>query len=316
MKKILVTWWAWFIWSHLCRRLLLKWHEVICMDNLYTSDRSNIYDLIWNPRFSFVLWDVSQPFSVQVDEIYNLACPNSPFSYVKNPVETIKTVIQWTINMLELANKVKAKVLIASSSKVYWENLETPPDENYIGKVDHLSIFGCYSESKRMAETICYDYQQEYSVDVRIARIFPTYGPNMYINDGKVITDFIVRALKNKKLYIYWDGSLIRSLMYIDDLVDWLIELMTNDKDFSWPVNFGVQETITVKQLWEKILSLIPNSKSKIIYESIDNSDMPFIPTQYPAKIDMAKAMLWRSPKVKLDYWLKKTIDYFKAQSY
>lgn len=315
MKKILVTWWAWFIGSHLCRKLLLKWHEVICLDNLFASDRSNIYDLLGNPKFSFVLHDITQPFYIQVDEIYNLACPNYPQHKEKNPVETIKTSVMWAINMLELATRVKAKIIQASTSKIYWE-INSIPSEAYPGIVDPIDINSSYSEWKRAAETIFMSYNHEYWVNTKIARIFKTYWPNMKSIDGKLISYIIISALKNENINIYWDMDKKMSFQYVDDLIEALIKFMKINNWFIWPVNLGSPEEITIKEVAEKVLKLIPKSKSKIIQkEEPDDIKQYNQPAQILlADINLAKEKLWREPKIWLDEWLKKTIDYFRAQ--
>lgn len=308
MKKILVTWWAWFVWSHLCKRLLDDWNEVICIDNLFTWNKSNIYDLQDNPAFTFVLHDITKPFWAQVDEIYNLACPASPIHYQKNPVETANTSVLWAINMLELALKVKAKIFQASTSEVYWDPLEHPQRETYWWNVNPIWYRSCYDEWKRFAETLFMDYHREYWVDIRIIRIFNTYGANMHPDDGRVVSNFIMQALSNKDITIYWDWSQTRSFQYIDDLIDWMIRMMSNDKWFIWPVNIGTSFEFTIKELAEIVIKLIPWTKSKIIFKDLPIDD----PKQRRADNSLAKEMIWREPKVKLEEWLLQTIEYFK----
>ncbi len=315
MKKILVTWWAWFIGSHLCRKLLLKWHEVICLDNLFWSDRSNIYDLLGNPKFSFVLHDITQPFFIQVDEIYNLACPNYPQHKQRNPVETIKTSVMWSVNMLELATRVKAKVLQASTSRIYGEGVSMPK-EDYPWSVDTIDVNNSYSEGKRAAETIFMSYHKEYGVDIKIARIFKTYWPNMKAMDGKLISYMIIKALKSENIVLYWDVNKKLWIQYVDDLIESLILLMKVNNWFIWPINLWSPTEITIKQIAERILSLLPQSRSKIVFK--DKSDDKTYYNEPPkillADITLAKQILNREPVMKLDDWLKKTIDYFRAQ--
>lgn len=308
MKKILVTWWAWFIWSHLCKNLLDEWNEVICLDNLFTWNKKNIENLISNPSFTFVLYDVTQPFWAQVDEIYNLACPASPIHYQKNPVETIKTSLIWAINMLELALKVKAKILQASTSEVYGDPAVHPQPETYRWNVNINWIRSCYDEWKRAAETLFMDYHRQYWVDIRIIRIFNTYWPNMHPHDGRVVSNFIMQALQNKDITIYWDGMQTRSFQYVDDLIRWMILMMNNEKWFIWPVNIWTEYEFTIKELAEKVINLIPWCTSKIIYEDLPWDD----PKQRRANNLLAKEKLWWEPSMQLDEGLINTIEYFK----
>ena len=308
MKKILVTWWAWFIWSHLCKKLLDEWNEVICLDNLFTWNKNNIKDLLSNPYFTFVLHDVTQPFWAQVDEIYNLACPASPIHYQKNPVETIKTSLLWAINMLELSLKVKARILQSSTSEVYWDPSVHPQPETYRGNVNINWIRSCYDEWKRAAETLFMDYHRQYWVDIRIIRIFNTYWPNMHPADGRVVSNFIMQALQNKDITIYGDWSQTRSFQYVDDLTRWMTAMMNNDKWFIWPVNIWTEYEFTIKELAEKVISLIPWCTSKIIYEPLPWDD----PKQRRANNNLAKEKLWWEPSIWLDNGLVKTIEYFK----
>lgn len=308
MKKILVTWGAGFLWSHLCRRLLNEGNEVICLDNLFTGWKENIYDLLENPRFTFVLHDVTQPFWAQVDQIYNLACPASPVHYQKNPVETAKTSIMWAINMLELALKVKAKIFQASTSEVYGDPLEHPQTEKYWGHVNPIWSRSCYDEWKRVAETLFMDYHREYWVEVRIIRIFNTYGPNMHPGDGRVVSNFIMQALRNEDITIYGDWNQTRSFQFVDDLIEWMIRMMNNDSKFIWPVNIWTQFEFTMKELAQEVLKLIPESKSQIVYKPLPSDD----PKQRRANNSLAKEKLNREPKVTLQEWLVKTIEYFR----
>lgn len=308
MKKVLVTWWAWFVWSHLCKRLLNEWNEVICLDNLFTWNKSNIYEIQDNPRFTFVLHDITKPFWAQVDEIYNLACPASPIHYQKNPVETTNTSVLWAINMLELALKVKAKIFQASTSEVYGDPIEHPQKETYWWNVNPIWTRSCYDEWKRVAETLFMDYYREYWVDIRIIRIFNTYGPNMHPNDWRVVSNFIMQALQNNDITIYGDGTQTRSFQYIDDLIEWMIKMMNNNIWFIWPVNIWTQYEFTIKQLAEIIIKMIPNTNSKIIFKDLPKDD----PKQRKADNSLAKEKLGREPSITLENWLTKTIEYFK----
>lgn len=308
MKKILVTGWAGFIGSHLCKFLLDEWNEVICLDNLFTWNKNNIKNLLQNPYFTFVLHDVTQPFWAQVDEIYNLACPASPIHYQKNPVETIKTSLLWSINMLELALKVKAKILQSSTSEVYGDPTVHPQPETYWGNVNINGIRSCYDEWKRASETLFMDYHREYWVDIRIIRIFNTYGPNMHPCDWRVVSNFIMQALQNKDITIYWDGSQTRSFQYVDDLIRWMILMMNNNSWFIWPVNIGTDFEFTIKELAEKIIELIPWCTSKIVYETLPWDD----PKQRRADNKLAKEKINWEPSIQLEKGLLQTIEYFK----
>ena len=308
MKKILVTWWAWFIWSHLCERLLAEWNEVICLDNLFTGTKENIKSLISNQLFTFVLHDVTQPFWLQVDQIYNLACPASPVHYQKNPLETTRTSILWAMNMLELALKVNATILQASTSEVYGDPAVHPQPETYRGNVNINGPRSCYDEWKRASETLFMDYHRQYWVDIRIIRIFNTYGPNMHPADGRVVSNFIMQALRNQDITIYGTGEQTRSFQYIDDLVEGMIKMMNNETWFIWPVNIGTQFEFTMKELANEILNLIPESSSKIIYKPLPQDD----PKQRRADNRLAKEKLGWEPKVKLEEGLEETIEYFR----
>lgn len=310
MKKILITGGAWFIWSHLCKRLIKEWNEIICLDNLFTWNKSNIYELLNKPNFTFVLHDITKPFWAQVDEIYNLACPASPIHYQKNPVETFKSSVLWAMNMLELAHKTWAKILQASTSEVYWDPEQHPQKESYWWNVNPTGPRSCYDEGKRAIETLFMDYNREYKTDTRIIRIFNTYGPNMEINDWRVISNFIVQTILWKDITIYWDWSQTRSFQYVDDLINWMILMMNNEKWFIWPVNIGTQFEFTIKELANKINSLIQESNSKIIYKDLPIDD----PKQRRADSSLAKEKLNREAKIWLDEWLKVTIEYFKQK--
>lgn len=310
MKKILVTGGAWFIGSHLCKRLLEQWNEVICLDNLFIWSKNNIRDLLDNPYFTFVLHDVSQPFWAQVDQIYNLACPASPIHYQKNPVETTKTSMLGAFNMLELALKVKARILQASTSEVYGDPLVHPQPETYRGNVNTLWPRACYDEWKRIAETLFMDYHRQYQVDIRIIRIFNTYGPNMHPQDGRVISNFIMQALQDQDITIFGDWSQTRSFQYIDDLLDGMIAMMNNEDNFIGPVNIGTQFEFSMLDLAKEIKRLIPDSKSNIVFKVLPQDD----PKQRRADNTLAKEKLWWEPKISLEEGLIKTINYFKTQ--
>lgn len=310
MKKILVTGGAGFIGSHLCKRLLEQWNEVICLDNLFIWSKNNIRDLLDNPYFTFVLHDVSQPFWAQVDQIYNLACPASPIHYQKNPVETTKTSMLGAFNMLELALKVKARILQASTSEVYGDPLVHPQPETYRGNVNTLWPRACYDEWKRIAETLFMDYHRQYQVDIRIIRIFNTYGPNMHPQDGRVISNFIMQALQDQDITIFGDWSQTRSFQYIDDLLDGMIAMMNNEDNFIGPVNIGTQFEFSMLDLAKEIKRLIPESKSNIIFKVLPQDD----PKQRRADNTLAKEKLWWEPKISLEEGLIKTINYFKTQ--
>lgn len=306
-KKALVTGAAGFLGSHLCRRLLSEGYEVTAIDNLFTGTKENIYDLLDNPRFSFVLHDVTHPFWGQFDEIYNLACPASPFHYQHNPVETLKTSVLGMMNMLELALKTKAKVLHTSTSEVYGDPLVHPQVESYWGNVNTIGIRSCYDEGKRCAETLAADYHRQWGVDVRMVRIFNTYGPNMHPKDGRVISNFIMQALHNEDITIFGDGSQTRSFQYVDDLIEAIRRLM-NVENPPLVMNVGNPGEYTMLELAENVLKLIPESTSKIVFEPLPEDD----PKKRKPDITLAKETLGWEPKVSLVDGLKKTIEYFR----
>ena len=308
-KVILVTGGAGFIGSHLCKRLLESGNKVICLDNFFTGNKKNIEELANNPNFKLIERDVIIPvFLEPVDEIYHLACPASPVRYQFNPVETVRTNVVGTINMLELAKNCKAKILQASTSEIYGDPKEHPQKETYWGNVNTLSVRACYDEGKRCAETLCMDYHRQHGVDIRIVRIFNTYGPNMDIDDGRVISNFIVQALKNRPITIYGDGSQTRSFQYIDDLVGGMIGMMENEEGFLGPVNLGNPNEFTINELAQKVLQLIPETKSKVAYHELPEAD----PKQRQPDISLAEERLdWR-PKIELGEGLLRTIEYFK----
>jgi UDP-glucuronate decarboxylase len=308
MKKILITGGAGFIGSHLTKRLLNEGHEVIVLDNLFTGNRRNIYGLRNNPKFTFVLHDITQPFWAQVDEIYNLACPASPIHYQRNPVETMKTGFLGVMNMLELALKTKAKILHASTSEVYGDPQVHPQPEKYWGNVNPIGTRSCYDEGKRAGETLCFDYNREYGVDVRIVRIFNTYGPNMHPHDGRVVSNFIIQALKGEDLTIYGDGTQTRSFQYCDDLIEAMIRYMALEKPYIGPINTGNPGEFTIKELAEKVLEKIPDTGSKLVNKPLPQDD----PRQRKPDIARAKKVLGWEPKITLSEGLDKTIPFFR----
>ncbi|OQA74420.1 MAG: UDP-glucose 4-epimerase [Candidatus Dependentiae bacterium ADurb.Bin246] len=310
MKKILVTGGAGFIGSHLCKKLLDEGNFVICLDNLQTSQMENIQDLIDNPNFLFVLHDVTIPFYARVDEIYNLACPASPIHYQFNPTKTIRTSVIGAINMLDLAKENNAKILQSSTSEIYGDPIIHPQTESYWGNVNPIGIRSCYDEGKRCAETLFFDYCRQFNTKIRVIRIFNTYGPNMAENDGRVVSNFIIQALKNEDITIYGDGSQTRSFQYVDDLIDGMIKMMNNDIDFIGPVNIGNPGEFTIKELALLVLKMIPESKSKIVYNPLPKDD----PRQRKPDISLAKEKLGWEPKITIEEGLVKTIEYFKKR--
>lgn len=320
-KKILITGGAGFIGSHLARRLLSAGHEVTVMDNLFTGTRANIYDLQENHRFSFVLHDVTQPFWGQFDEIYNLACPASPIHYQRNPVETIKTSFLGMMNVLELALKTKARVFHTSTSEIYGDPDVHPQPETYWGNVNTIGFRSCYDEGKRAAETLCLDYYREYNVDVRMIRIFNTYGPNMHPQDGRVISNFVMQAIKNKDITLYGDGQQTRSFQYVDDLVNAMLKFMALPVDevraffqrhgMTVPViNVGNPGEYTILQLAQETLRQIPESTSTLIFQPLPKDD----PKRRKPDITLARELLQWEPMVPLQEGLAKTIAYFRSK--
>ncbi len=307
-KKILITGGAGFIGSHLCEFLLNEGHKVICFDNLLTGSKENIKHLLRKKNFIFVKSSVTKPYNFKVDEIYNLASPASPFHYQKYPLETFKTNVLGVINALDLAVKTGATVFQASTSEVYGDPKIHPQKEDYWGNVNPIGPRSCYDEGKRAAESILMDYWRKYGLSIKIARIFNTYGPKMAINDGRVISNFIVQALQNKPLTVYGDGNQTRSFQYIDDLISGIILLMEKE-NFTGPVNLGNPNEFTIKELAEKII-LLTGSKSKLIFKPLPQDD----PRQRKPDITLAKEKLGWVPKIQLDEGLKKTIDYFRKK--
>lgn len=308
-KKILVTGGAGFLGSHLCERLLNDGHEVICLDNYFTGQKQNVVHLLKNPFFELIRHDVTMPFFIEVDEIYNLACPASPIHYQYNPIKTIKTSVMGAINMLGLAKRIRAKILQSSTSEVYGDPEIHPQTESYWGNVNPIGPRACYDEGKRCAEALFVNYHRQNNVRIKILRIFNTYGPRMHPNDGRVVSNFIMQALQGKDITIYGDGKQTRSFCYVDDLMDAMIRMMDTGDDFIGPVNAGNPNEFTILELAEKVISLT-NSKSKIVTMPLPEDD----PMQRQPDISLAKAKLGWEPKINLDEGLKKTIEYFKEK--
>ena len=308
--KILVTGGAGFIGSHLCRRLIQEGHEVICLDNLFTGSLENVRDLMENSRFVFLEHDVTEPYDVQADQIYNLACPASPVHYQEDPVKTAKTGFLGALHALELAKKRNASVLQTSTSEVYGEPQVHPQTENYRGNVNPIGIRACYDEGKRIAETLFFDYHRMYGTDIRVVRIFNTYGPFMNPLDGRVVSNFISQALRGEDITVYGDGSQTRSFCYVSDMVEGLIRMMNQKSGFTGPVNLGNPAEITVRELAERVLEKI-NSGAKITFRSLPSDD----PTRRRPDISLAKEKLGWTPVVSLEEGLKETIRYFKNRS-
>lgn len=309
MKKVLVTGGAGFIGSHLCQRLLEQGHHVLCVDNYFTGSKENIHHMVSNPYFEVIRQDVCFPLYVEVDEIYNLACPASPFYYQWDPIQTMKTSILGSYNLLGLAKRTGAKILQASTSEVYGDPQVHPQPESYWGNVNPIGIRSCYDEGKRAAETLFMDYWRVHNVDVRIVRIFNTYGPNMAINDGRVVSNFIVQALQNQDITIYGSGEQTRSFCYVDDLVDGMMKYMAlgiEDAD-PGPINLGNPGEFTMKELADLVIKLT-NTKSQIIHKQLPEDD----PKQRRPNIDKAKTLLKWEPAVPLEQGLIKTIEYFQ----
>ncbi|MFG6339922.1 MAG: SDR family oxidoreductase [Lachnospiraceae bacterium] len=306
MKRVLVTGGAGFLGSHLCDRLIEEGNDVICADNLFTGSKDNIRHLLSNPYFEFIRHDITEPLYVEVDQIYNLACPASPVHYQYNPIKTAKTSIIGAFNMLGLAKRVKARILQASTSEVYGDPEIHPQPETYRGCVNPIGLRSCYDEGKRMAETLFFDYYRQHKVDIRVIRIFNTYGPRMNKNDGRVVSNFIVQALKGEDITIYGDGTQTRSFCYVDDLIDGMIRMM-NCEGFIGPVNIGNPGEFTMLELAKKIIEMT-DSKSRLVYEPLPSDD----PTQRQPVIDLAKTKLGWRPVIDLEQGLERTIDYFK----
>jgi UDP-glucuronate decarboxylase len=307
-KKILVTGGGGFLGSHLCERLLNEGHEVICLDNFFTGNKQNILELMSNPRFELLRHDVTIPLYIEVDEIYNLACPASPIHYQHDPVQTTKTCVHGAINMLGLAKRTGAKIMQASTSEVYGDPEVHPQVEGYWGRVNPIGIRSCYDEGKRCAETLFLDYYRQHNLRIKIARIFNTYGPKMHSNDGRVVSNFVVQALKGEPITIYGNGEQTRSFCYVDEMVDAFVRLMNTDDKFMGPVNLGNPGEFTIRELAEKTLELT-GSNSELINMPLPQDD----PTQRQPDISLAKEKLGWEPVIKLEQGLASTIDYFKT---
>ena len=307
-KRILITGGAGFLGSHLCERLLNEGNDVICLDNFFTGNKENIIHMMANPHFEVIRHDVTIPLYIEIDEIYNLACPASPIHYQHDPVQTTKTCVHGAINMLGLAKRTGAKIMQASTSEVYGDPEIHPQIESYWGRVNPIGIRSCYDEGKRCAETLFLDYRRQHSLNIKIARIFNTYGPKMHADDGRVVSNFIVQALKGEDITIYGDGQQSRSFCYVDEMVDAFIRLMNTDDEFIGPVNLGNPGEFTIRELAEKTLAMV-GSKSSLINEPLPEDD----PKQRQPDISLAKEKLGWEPVIKLDEGLSKTIEYFKS---
>ncbi len=305
-KRILVTGGAGFLGSHLCERLLNEGQDVICADNFFTGTKDNVLSLLSNPHFEIMRHDVTFPLYVEVDEIYNLACPASPIHYQHDPVQTTKTSVHGAINMLGLAKRVKARIFQASTSEVYGDPKVHPQTESYWGHVNPIGFRSCYDEGKRCAETLFFDYRRQHRLKIKVARIFNTYGPRMHPNDGRVVSNFIVQALRNQPITIYGDGSQSRSFCYVDDLIDAFVRFMDTADDFTGPVNLGNPKEFTIKELAEQVIELT-GSKSKLVHMPLPEDD----PVQRRPDITLAREKLGWEPRVHLEEGLKKTIYYF-----
>ena len=307
-KQVLVTGGAGFLGSHLCEVLVEEGADVLCLDNFYTGSRANVQHLLGKPNFELLRHDVTFPLYIEVDEVYNLACPASPIHYQHDPVQTTKTSVHGAINMLGLAKRTGAKILQASTSEVYGDPEEHPQPEHYWGHVNPIGPRSCYDEGKRCAETLFFDYHRQHNLPIKVARIFNTYGPRMHPDDGRVVSNFIVQALKGESLTIYGDGSQTRSFCYVDDLVVGLICLMRTEDDCTGPVNLGNPDEFQIKQLAERVLALV-GSRSKIIYKELPQDD----PQQRRPDITLAKAQLNWQPSIALEEGLCRTVEYFRA---
>ena len=306
MKRILVTGGAGFLGSHLCERLLSDGNDVLCVDNYFTGRKDNVAHLMESPRFELMRHDVTFPLYVEVDEIYNLACPASPLHYQFDPVQTTKTSVHGAINMLGLAKRVKAKIFQASTSEVYGDPHVHPQKESYWGHANPIGVRSCYDEGKRCAETLFFDYYRQHKLRIKVARIFNTYGPRMHPNDGRVVSNFIIQALKNEPITIYGDGSQTRSFCYVNDQIEAFLRLMGSPDDFTGPVNLGNPDEITIRELAEKVID-ITGSRSRLVKKSLPSDD----PRQRCPDITLAKEKLGWRPVVPLREGLKKTIEYF-----
>lgn len=308
-KRVLVTGGAGFIGSHLCDRLVKAGHDVVCADNLFTGRKRNIQHLMDAHNFEFQRHDVTFPLYVEVDQVYHLACPASPVHYQYNPVQTVKTAVHGTINMLGLAKRINARILQASTSEVYGDPEIHPQTEEYWGRVNPIGPRACYDEGKRCAETLCFDYHRQYQTDIKVIRIFNTYGPNMHPQDGRVVSNFVWQALNNEDITIFGEGTQTRSFCYVDDLLDGMMAMMNDSQDgFIGPVNLGNPGEFQIRELADMVLKLIPESKSKLIFKPLPQDD----PVQRQPDISLAKKELGWQPKIGLEDGLRETIAYFK----
>ena len=307
MNRILVTGGAGFLGSHLCDRLIKDGHDVLCVDNFFTGSKTNIAHLIGSPYFELMRHDVTFPLYVEVDQIYNLACPASPVHYQYDPVQTTKTSVHGAINMLGLAKRVKARIFQASTSEVYGDPVVHPQVESYWGNVNPIGLRSCYDEGKRCAETLFFDYFRQHNLDIKVARIFNTYGPRMHPNDGRVVSNFIVQALKGENITLYGDGNQTRSFCYVDDLIEGFIRLMNTEAGFTGPINLGNPGEFSMRELAEKVV-LLTASKSKLVFMPLPEDD----PKQRQPDITLAKSKLDWTPAVALEDGLKETIAYFR----
>jgi UDP-glucuronate decarboxylase len=307
MKRILITGGAGFLGSHLCDRLLKEGHDVLCVDNFFTGSKTNIAHLMGNPYFEVMRHDVTFPLYVEVEQIYNLACPASPVHYQFDPVQTTKTSVHGAINMLGLAKRVKARIFQASTSEVYGDPAVHPQPESYWGSVNPIGPRSCYDEGKRCAETLFFDYHAQHNLDIKVVRIFNTYGPRMHPNDGRVVSNFIVQALKGEDITIYGDGSQTRSFCYVDDLIEGFVRMMGTEAGFTGPVNLGNPNEFSMLELAEKVLQLV-GGQSKLVYQPLPTDD----PRQRQPNIELAKEKLGWIPQVQLEDGLKETIAYFR----
>lgn len=305
-KRVLITGGAGFLGSHLCKRLLDESCEVLCLDNYFTGTKDNIVNLLDHPYFELIRHDITFPLYLEIDEIYNLACPASPIHYQHDPVQTLKTSVHGAINMLGLAKRVKAKIFQASTSEVYGDPSIHPQPESYWGNVNPIGIRSCYDEGKRCAETLFFDYHRQHKVNIRVGRLFNTYGPHMHPNDGRVVSNFIIQALQNEPITIYGKGDQTRSFCYVDDLIELMVRFMNADDSFSGPMNMGNPGEFTIKELAELIITMT-NSKSELTFIDLPQDD----PKQRKPDISLAKNELDWTPKIKLKDGLVKTIDYF-----
>jgi len=308
-KRVLVTGGAGFLGSHVCDRLVADGCDVLCADNFFSGTKDNIAHLIGNPRFELLRHDVTFPLYVEVDEIYNLACPASPIHYQYDPVQTTKTSVHGAINMLGLAKRTKAKILQASTSEVYGDPIVHPQTEDYWGHVNPVGLRSCYDEGKRCAETLFFDYRRQHKLRIKVARIFNTYGPRMHPNDGRVVSNFIEQALKGAPITVYGDGKQTRSFCYVDDLIDALVRLMATSDDFTGPVNLGNPQEFTILELARKVIANT-GSRSEIVFKPLPSDD----PMQRQPDISLAKQMLQWEPVVALNEGLRRTISYFRAE--